>query len=77
MTVHIDRCQCLSSFLNSILKGIILPVRLQGHSFVLYFYNLGDFFELVERKQEKTVFQCITLHSVHHIINENPMKPSH
>lgn len=43
----------------------------------LLLQSVSVFNELVEGKQEKTVFQCVTLHSMHHIINENPMKPSY
>ena len=35
-------------------------VSVRGHSFVLDYYILGDFSEVVERKQEQTGFQCVT-----------------
>ena len=44
-----DKCLCLSSFSNS--RGIILPAMVQEHSFVLNYFGLGDFNELVQKKK--------------------------
>ena len=45
---------------------------LQGHSFSLDYYILGDFNELVERKPKKTAFRCVNI--ARHIVSENPME---
>ena len=50
---------CLRSF-NSSLKCIILPARVREHSFILDYYILGDFNELIQRKQEWTGFRFVT-----------------
>ena len=56
--IHCNKRLCLSNF-NWRLKGIFLPARVRGHSFVLDYYILGDLNELVAKKtREKWLSIC-------------------
>ena len=57
-----DKRLCVSSFYSR-LKGIILPVRVQGHSLVLDYHILVNFNELVESKRKLGLMCNIIVHA--------------